>query len=396
YSKPVEDEVTISQGVYDPTTIGLAAAATSSDLVTLPALTLVEYGPMVGGAFTGTLLPPPATLRVLSSAGGVAEYQVTTTLGSTAVSPVPVAVNDIATVPEDCSALASITLCPTPLVIAPLANDTVNGGPITFGPGVTLTLVNAPRFGTATVNVDGTISYRPNLNANGVDGFSYTVNVTDAAGVVQRSNVAGVTVTITPVNDTPVAVGDTASALVNKALAINVLANDTDPDFPADTLAIASVTQPVGPVGAIATAAIGGVGATAVNFTANLAGTYTFTYRAQDLAGALSNVGTVTVTVAGAETLTITPPVQYIVASARWRLSGTDLPAAGQTLTMQYLDGPNKGFAVVSGFPVDALGNWVIDIRGATGILNPTTAGATQVIVFSSTGAVATAPITLK
>jgi VCBS repeat-containing protein len=305
-------------------------------------------------------------------------------------------VNDTVTISEDCSAVASITPCATPLVINPIANDTVLGAPITFGPGVTVTLVSAPRLGTATLNPDGTISYTPNLNANGIDGFSYTVSVTDAAGVAQKSNVAGITVNITSVNDTPVAVNDTASALVNNALAINVLANDTDPDFPADTLAIASVTQPVGPVGAIATAAIGGVGATVVNFTASLAGTYTFTYRAQDLAGALSNVATVTVTVVSGETLTITPPVQFIVASGRWRLSGTDLPAAGQTLTMQYLDGPNKGFAVVSGFPVDALGNWVIDIRGATGILNPTTAGATQIIIFSSTGGVATAPIVLK
>jgi hypothetical protein len=398
YSKTVEDEVTVSQGLFDPSTTTLAVNAASSNLATPPALNLVDFGPLTAGAFTGTAIPPPATLTVVSSAGGVVAYQTNTALGVAAAATVPVAVNDAVTMFEDCSPLPA-TACATPQVISPIANDTLAGAPIVFGPGVTVAIISAPRLGTAVVDpLTGNISYTPNANASGVDGIAYTVSVTDAAGVVHTSNLANVAITITPVNDAPVAVNDTGGAVVNKAITISVLANDTDPDGAADIVAVANLTQPVGPIGAIASTAV--VGA-AVTFTANTAGTYTFTYRAQDKAGALSLLpATVTVTVAAAETLTITPPALFTVASSRWKIAGTDTPPFGQVVRIQYANGPNAGF-IIADVPVDALGNWLLDIRGVSGLFNPTTAAATQIMVSSfingnSTGAIQFAPITVK
>ena len=50
---------------------------------------------------------------------------------------------------------------------------------------------------------DGSFTYTPNANFNGTDSFTYTASDGTAA-----SNVATVTITVTGVNDAPVAVDD--------------------------------------------------------------------------------------------------------------------------------------------------------------------------------------------
>ena len=54
--------------------------------------------------------------------------------------------------------------------------------------------------GTVVVNTDGTYTYTPNLDFNGTDSFTFTAN----DGKV-GSNIATVGLTVTPVNDAPVA-----------------------------------------------------------------------------------------------------------------------------------------------------------------------------------------------
>lgn len=72
---------------------------------------------------------------------------------------------------------------------------------------------------------------------NGNDSFSYqvcdTLNVCDTATV---------TITVTSMNDSPVANDDTATTLSGVPVTIDVLANDTDAD--GDSLTVTGVTQP--------------------------------------------------------------------------------------------------------------------------------------------------------
>ena len=94
--------------------------------------------------------------------------------------------------------------------------------------------------GQATANIIGTVTYTPNPDFSGADGFTYTVR--DTARM--SSNAATVSVTVTPLNDDPVAVNDPFGAeqdSINNTL--DVLANDTDVD--GDLLTITAVGRPI-------------------------------------------------------------------------------------------------------------------------------------------------------
>ena len=82
------------------------------------------------------------------------------------------------------------------------------------GDALSVRVVSGPAHGIVTVNADGSISYRPSADYNGTDSYTYVVN----DGQVD-SNVATVTLTITPVNDAPtarasLAVGSEDTAIV--------------------------------------------------------------------------------------------------------------------------------------------------------------------------------------
>jgi FtsP/CotA-like multicopper oxidase with cupredoxin domain len=94
----------------------------------------------------------------------------------------PVAVDDAYSTKED----KALTV-PAPGV---LANDTdINANNI-----LTAILVSGPANGKLTLNPDGSFTYTPNLNFNGTDSFTYKAN-----DGVADSNVATVTITVTPV-----------------------------------------------------------------------------------------------------------------------------------------------------------------------------------------------------
>jgi len=189
------------------------------------------------------LVATPASVSVLSSAHGANQAQVSTSYANAAPPSIPVAANDTFTFLEDSGAQ----------ILAVLANDAnVAGG--------TVTMTSATRLGAAIVNPDGTVTYTSNLNASGTDQFTYTVTVGTTV-----TNTATVTLNITPVNDAPTAVNNTANAIVNTAVQVNVLSNDTDPDGAADLVTIANLTQPT-PAGATVSA-VGG----AVTFNATAA-----------------------------------------------------------------------------------------------------------------------------
>ncbi|MGA7614707.1 MAG: Ig-like domain-containing protein [Thermoanaerobaculia bacterium] len=207
--------------------------------------------------------------------GSVDSNVVTVSITINAVNDPPVAGDDSYTTAED-----------TPMVVAApgvLGNDSdVESDPLTA------VLVTSPAHGSLTLNPDGSFSYTPALNYNGPDSFTYEAN-----DGTSNSNVATVSITVTAVNDAPVAVDDSYSTNedtpLNVLAASGVLANDTDVD--GDPLTAILVAGPSN--GGLTLNADGSFSYTP---NANYNGSDSFTYKAND--GSLdSNVATVTITI---------------------------------------------------------------------------------------------------
>src|SRR5206468_315573 len=198
----------------------------------------------------------------------------TVTIVVTAVNGGPGTVNDSYSTAED-----------TPLTIgAPgvLGNDTDPEGD-----ALTAILVSGPSHGTLTLNPNGGFSYTPAANYNGLDSFSYKANDGTA-----DSNVATVTITISPVNDAPAAANNNYSTNEDATLTVNapgVLANDSDIDSAA--LTAIKMSNP-----AHGTVTLNANGSFVYTPSANYHGPDSFTYAAND-GTSNSAIATVTISV---------------------------------------------------------------------------------------------------
>ncbi|MCU0692773.1 MAG: Ig-like domain-containing protein, partial [Polyangiaceae bacterium] len=137
-----------------------------------------------------------------------------------------------------------------------------------------LRIETPPEHGTATIEPDSTITYKPNANYFGDDAFVY--GVTDGNGDDVTANVA---VSVAAVNDMPVAVDDNASTARDESVEIAVLANDTDVE--GDTLAVVSASSPEH-----GSASIGSAGQIAYTPDTSFEGSDEFQYTVEDSAGA--------------------------------------------------------------------------------------------------------------
>ncbi len=248
----VVDMVTILRAEYNPVAHELTVKAISSDQVTFPGLTAVNFGPLQQSGssitsqatFTGVTVPPQA-ITVVSAAGGAD------------TEPVSILYINAGPTANDDAAFLDLGTGATSLAVAVLANDSDSDG--TIDPE-TVTAVAQPTNGTIAIDpVTGVVTYTPNAGFLGVDSFTYTVN--DNAGAT--SNAATVTVTVSmAANTPPVANDDTAVTDEEMPVIITaaaLLANDSDAN--GDTLAIE----------AVATASANGG-----TITDNLDGTYTY------------------------------------------------------------------------------------------------------------------------
>jgi hypothetical protein len=150
------------------------------------------------------------------------------------------------------SAVATISINVTPVNDAPFANNqSVNTSedtalPITLtgsdveGSSLTFSIVGSPLNGTVTgLNTNtGALTYTPGTNFNGADSFTFRVN--DGS---LNSALATVSITVTPLNDAPIANNDIAGTPKNVPVTINVLANDSDVDGNPISLTSASATN---------------------------------------------------------------------------------------------------------------------------------------------------------
>lgn len=269
--------------------------------------------------------------------GGTANGGIDTSVSQTftitieSVNDAPVAVDDSYTTAEN-----------SPLTITPrgvLVNDTDIDSD-----SLTSLLVSSPSHGTLTLGADGSFTYTPDVNFSGTDSFTYKAN-----DGLANSNVATVTLNISPVNQAPVANSDayTTSEDVSLALpALGVLANDTDAE--SNPLTALLVTGP-----SHGTLTLGVDGSFTYTPDANFNGTDSFTYKAND--GALdSNVATVSLTIVAvndppvatadsyvtSEDVSLTIPTNGVLAN--------DSDIEGDSLTAILVSGPAHGTVVLN------------------------------------------------
>jgi hypothetical protein len=207
-------------------------------------------------------------------------YDVTNLDGTTENADDPIILGAPLSQPPVANDDSTSTSVNTAITISVLDNDTAGENSLDK---TSVTITTLPHDGTAQI-IDGKVTYTPNTNFSGTDTFHYKVCNIDAL-----CDLATVTVTIfLPLP--PVANNDSASTLVNTALTISVLDNDTDDNNSLDETSVI-VTTP--PHNGIAQPTDG-----KVKYTPNIhfSGTDTFIYKVCDTEG-LCNLATVTVTV---------------------------------------------------------------------------------------------------
>jgi gliding motility-associated-like protein len=240
----------------------------------------------------------------------------------TAVNDAPVATPDTKTVAEDTPATGNVLTNDSDVDGNTLSVTKFTIGGVDYNAGTTATI---PNVGTVVVNADGTYTFTPVANYNGTVP-TITVTITDGTATAT----APLNITVTAVNDAPVATPDTKTVAEDTPATGNVLTNDTDVD--GNTLSVTTFTIGGVDYAAGTTATIPNVGTVVVNAD----GTYTFI----PVANYNGTVPTITVTITDG-TATATAPLNITVtavndapvATPDTKTVGQDTPATGNVLT---------------------------------------------------------------
>jgi len=194
----------------DPMTYALQSAS-------LPTVATASVNPSTGAVTFSSVPDANGTQTFVFAATDINTESgtFTYTINVAAVNDAPVAVADVRPATEDT----------TLNVAAPgvLSNDSD-----VDGDALTAVLDAGVSNGALTLNGDGSFSYTPNANFNGVDSFTYHAN----DGTVD-SNIVTVTLNVAAANDAPVAVADVRPATEDTTLNVaapGVLGNDSDVD----------------------------------------------------------------------------------------------------------------------------------------------------------------------
>ena len=118
------------------------------------------------------------------------------------------------------------------------------------GDGLTYTDQTAPANGMVALRADGTFTYSPAANYHGADGFGFTAS--DGKG---GSDAGTVSLTVTAVNDAPVAANDRRTLAEDGNVALNAKGNDSvGPSNESGTLTVTQVSDPANGTAIILTA----------------------------------------------------------------------------------------------------------------------------------------------
>jgi spore coat protein A, manganese oxidase len=217
-----------------------------------------------------------------------------------------------------------------------------------------LALNGGPTNGTVIVNSNGTYSYQPNPNFNGTDSFTYTL--TDRNGDVATAQVS---VTVTAVNDAPVAGPVTLTAIAEDSgariiTAAELLAGVTDIDSASTLLSITSLTIGTGS----GTLSANGNGTWTYTPALNDDTSVTFNYTVSD--GSLNASSTASLDIIPVNDAPVAAPVTLtaiaedsgarIITTAQLLVGVTDVDSATLTITsLSIASGNGNGSLVNNG-----------------------------------------------
>jgi large repetitive protein len=143
------------------------------------------------------------------------------TITVNAVNDAPVAINDSKSTPEDISTSGTVATNDSDIENDPLTYSAITGVPASQG--------------VLTLNTNGTYTFVPATNFNGVVTIDY--KVCDAT----LCDTATLTISVSPVNDAPVALNDAVTTLENASISNSVATNDSDTE--GDVLSFTAITS---------------------------------------------------------------------------------------------------------------------------------------------------------
>lgn len=189
-----------------------------------------------------------------------------------AVNDAPICQNDVLTTNEDESSSIDV-----------IANDADAENNLNR---TSLTILAPPENGIVNINNNQSINYIPQSNFTGTDSLKYQLCDAD-----NLCSTAVLYITITAVNDAPIATNDTFNAYTAQPTTIEALANDSDVDNNLDITLNKVVTQPTN-----GTAIVQSDGTIIYTSNAGFTGSDSFTYSITDTDG-LTATATVFLTI---------------------------------------------------------------------------------------------------
>jgi hypothetical protein len=218
---PVAQSQSITTAEDTSTAVTLAATDVDGDPLTWTVVAQPAHGTLWGTVPNLTYTPAADfdgsdAFTFVASDGLLDSNATTVSLTVTAVNDAPVA-----------QALSGATAEDTPVAVALAATD-VDGDPLTW------TVVVPPAHGTLSGTTPD-LTYVPDADFNGTDAFMFR-----ASDGAMDSDLATVSIAVSPVNDAPIAYDHEVTTPYRTASAMTLTATDVD----ADTLTWAIVVQP--------------------------------------------------------------------------------------------------------------------------------------------------------
>ncbi len=211
---PVNDTPVATQRsvtTLEDTTVAIVLTGTDKDLNTLTFS--IVAGPS-NGTLTGTA--PNLTYRPTSNFNGSDQFtfRVNDGIVNSATATILISVTSVNDPPvAQNQSISTIEDTPVAIVLSGIDSET---SPLTFA------IVNGPTKGTLAGTAPN-LTYTPSPDSNGSDSFTYRVS----DGVANSGN-ATVSITVTPVNDAPVATSKSVSTVEDTPLSIILGGSDKD------------------------------------------------------------------------------------------------------------------------------------------------------------------------